>query len=107
MLNDLPSPSLTPADLPGKRAFAVIKRSIIIRGRKTSISLENAFWTGLKDIAIRRGATLSSLVESIDVDRETDNLSSAVRLFVLDYFRTRATGSMMIGERQAAHTSRI
>jgi predicted DNA-binding ribbon-helix-helix protein len=106
MLDNLPSP-LSSTDLPGRRAFAVIKRSVIIRGRKTSISLENAFWSGLKDIALRRNLTLSSLIESIDVDRETDNLSSAVRLFVLDYFRTRATSPVMIGERQTTHTPRI
>ena len=106
MLDNLPS-SLSSTDLPGRRAFAVIKRSVIIRGRKTSISLENAFWSGLKDIALRRSLTLSSLIESIDVDRETDNLSSAVRLFVLEYFRVRATSPVMIGERQTAHAPRI
>lgn len=105
MLNDLTSLSAT--DLPGRRAFAVIKRSVVIRGRKTSISLENAFWSGLKDIAIRRGLTLSSLIETIDKQKETDNLSSAVRLFVLDYFRARATSPVMIGERQTAPAPRI
>jgi predicted DNA-binding ribbon-helix-helix protein len=53
------------------------------------VSLEDAFWTGLKDIAISRNMTLSELVASIDADRRQGNLSSAIRLFVLDYYRQR------------------
>jgi len=66
----------------------VVKRSIIIAGHKTSVSLEDAFWKGLKDIAITREVTLSDLVVSIDTDRRHGNLSSAIRLFVLDHYRT-------------------
>ena len=65
----------------------VIKRSIVIAGHKTSVSLEDAFWTGLKDIADERNVTLSDLVSSIDTDRQHGNLSSAIRLFVLDHYR--------------------
>ena len=65
----------------------VIKRSIVIAGHKTSVSLEDAFWTGLKDIADDRNVTLSDLVSSIDTDRQHGNLSSAIRLFVLDHYR--------------------
>ena len=65
----------------------VIKRSIVIAGHKTSVSLEDAFWTGLKDIADDRNMTLSELVSSIDTDRQHGNLSSAIRLFVLDHYR--------------------
>lgn len=65
----------------------VVKRSIVIAGHKTSVSLEDAFWKGLKEIAISRELTLSDLVASIDTDRHYGNLSSAIRLFVLDYFR--------------------
>jgi predicted DNA-binding ribbon-helix-helix protein len=65
----------------------VVKRSIVIAGHKTSVSLEDAFWTGLKDIAIEREITLSDLVATIDTDRRHGNLSSAIRLFVLDYYR--------------------
>ncbi len=65
----------------------VIKRSIVIAGHKTSVSLEDAFWKGLKDIADDRGMTLSELVSSIDTDRRHGNLSSAIRLFVLDHYR--------------------
>ena len=65
----------------------VVKRSIVITGHKTSVSLEDAFWTGLKDIAASRNMTLSELVASIDADRRQGNLSSAIRLFVLDHYR--------------------
>jgi predicted DNA-binding ribbon-helix-helix protein len=67
----------------------VVKRSIVIAGHKTSVSLEDAFWKGLKEIATGRDMTLSDLVASIDTDRRHGNLSSAIRLFVLDYYRTR------------------
>ena len=67
---------------------SVIKRSIVIDGHKTSVSLEDAFWTDLKKIAHDRQVTLSELVTKIDVAREQSNLSSAIRLFVLHHFRT-------------------
>ena len=65
----------------------VISRSININGHKTSISLEEAFWSALKDIAHERGETLSHLVGSIDAKHQFCNLSSAIRLFVLEYYR--------------------
>jgi predicted DNA-binding ribbon-helix-helix protein len=65
----------------------VVKRSIVIAGHKTSVSLEDAFWKGLKDIAGGRDMTLSELVAAIDSDRRHGNLSSAIRLFVLDHYR--------------------
>jgi predicted DNA-binding ribbon-helix-helix protein len=68
---------------------AVIKRSIVIAGHKTSVSLEDAFWKGLKDIATARDMTLSDLVATIDTDRRHGNLSSAIRLFVLDHYRAQ------------------
>lgn len=67
----------------------VVKRSIVIAGHKTSVSLEDAFWKGLKEIASGRDATLSELVASIDADRQHGNLSSALRLFVLDFYRAQ------------------
>jgi predicted DNA-binding ribbon-helix-helix protein len=70
----------------------VVKRSIVIAGHKTSVSLEDAFWKGLKEIAGGRDMTLSELVATIDSDRRHGNLSSAIRLFVLDHYRS------MIGE---------
>lgn len=68
----------------------VVKRSIVIAGHKTSVSLEDGFWSGLKEIAGERRQTLSELVASIDTGRAGGNLSSAIRLFVLDHYRARA-----------------
>jgi len=67
----------------------VIKRSIVIAGHKTSVSLKDAFWKGLKEIADDRNVTLSDLCSSIDTDRHHGNLSSAIRLFVLDHYRNQ------------------
>ena len=69
----------------------VIKRSIVIAGHKTSVSLEDAFWKGLKEIADDRDITLSDLVSTIDTDRQHGNLSSAIRLFVLDHYRNQSS----------------
>jgi len=66
---------------------AVIKRSIIINGKKTSISLENEFYEGLMEISTHENTPLSIMVEQIDDQRTTCNLSSAIRLFVLHYLR--------------------
>ena len=65
----------------------VAKRSVVLAGRKTSVSLEDAFWQGLKEIATSRRTTLFDLINSIDIDREHGNLSSAVRLFVLSHYQ--------------------
>jgi|ERR1700674_701809 predicted DNA-binding ribbon-helix-helix protein len=70
----------------------VIKRSIVIGGHKTSVSLEDAFWSGLKEIAQGQHLTLSNVVHEIDTNREYGNLSSAIRLFVLDRIRTHVQG---------------
>jgi predicted DNA-binding ribbon-helix-helix protein len=64
----------------------VVKRSVVIDGHKTSVSLEDAFWRDLKNIAHTQQATMSELVARIDETRE-GNLSSAIRLFVLEHFR--------------------
>jgi len=69
----------------------VVKRSIIIAGHKTSVSLEEPFWSGLKEIAAKRDASLSEVVATIDRDRELANLSSAIRLFVLGFYRNLLT----------------
>ena len=70
----------------------VAKRSVVVAGHKTSVSLEEAFWNGMKEISEERGMTLSDLVGEIDTKRQQGNLSSAIRLFVLDYFKSRAAG---------------
>jgi len=67
----------------------VVKRSINIAGHKTSVSLEDAFWNALKEIAGARDASLSDVVAGIDKARELGNLSSAIRLFVLDFYRSQ------------------
>jgi predicted DNA-binding ribbon-helix-helix protein len=70
----------------------IIKRSIVIAGHKTSVSLEDAFWQGLNDIALVRRTTLSDLVGAIDSQRQHGNLSSAIRVFVLGQFQAQADG---------------
>jgi predicted DNA-binding ribbon-helix-helix protein len=70
----------------------VIKRSIVVADHKTSVSLEEPFWNGMKEISGQRSVTLSELVGEVDTKRQQGNLSSAIRLFVLDYFKTRAAG---------------
>ena len=67
----------------------VVKRSIVVVGHKTSVSLEDAFWKGLKEIASGRDMTLSDLVAAIDSERQHGNLSSAIRLYVLDFYRNQ------------------
>jgi len=68
----------------------IVKRSVVLAGHKTSVSLEDAFWRGLKDIAKARRMTLSDLISKIDIDREHGNLSSALRLYVLNHYQARA-----------------
>lgn len=68
---------------------AVITRSIVVNGHKASFTLEDQFWAGLKEIANHDHWTLSKLVAKIDGKRRSGNLSSSLRMFVLDYFRTR------------------
>lgn len=65
----------------------IIKRSIVIAGHKTSVSLEDAFWNSLKEIGRSKELTLSELVSDIDTKRVNGNLSSAIRLFVLSHYR--------------------
>jgi predicted DNA-binding ribbon-helix-helix protein len=72
------------------RAVVIAKRSITIAGHRTSISVEDAFWEALAEIAAARGESLARLVVEIDRARAAEqNLSSAIRLFVLDWFRSR------------------
>ena len=70
----------------------VVKRSIILRGHKTSISVEEPFWKTLKDIAASRRVTRSQLITDIDAQRTAGNLSSAVRLFVLNQYYQPTAG---------------
>jgi len=70
----------------------IVKRSIVIGGHKTSVSLEDAFWRGLKEIAHGQRVTMSNMVANIDKARQQSNLSSAIRLFVLDRLRVQTAG---------------
>jgi predicted DNA-binding ribbon-helix-helix protein len=72
---------------------SVVKRSIVIAGHKTSVSLEDAFWESLKEIAVQRQKKFSELVAAIDSERQHSNLSSALRLFVLDFYRNQLSES--------------
>lgn len=79
----------------------VVKRSIVIAGHKTSVSLEDEFWSALKAIADKRLMNLSNLVTAIDGQRQHGNLSSAIRLYVLDFYRSQAS-DVGVGEMMAA-----
>ena len=71
----------------GRKNSSVIKRSVIRNGHKSSISLEDQFWDALREIAEHEQMAISTLVAHIDHHRTTSNLSSAIRVYVLDHFR--------------------
>ena len=85
---------------------SVVKRSVHPDGRKTSIGLEDAFWSCLKEIADAQGTTRSAMVAEIDKKREQGNLSSAIRLFVLDQVRNGRRTSVTEGGRESSSASR-
>jgi len=64
----------------------VLPRAIKVNGRKTAVSLEDAFWNALKEIAALKKTSVARLVSSIDTECDGGNLSSALRLFVLRYY---------------------
>ena len=68
----------------------VVKRSITIKGRKSSVSLEDQFWEALKEIATERGVAVPTLVTGIKAERRRGNLSSACRLFVLRHYQDQS-----------------
>lgn len=71
------------------RNVNVPKRSVVLSGHKTSVSLEEDFWKSLKEIAASRDTTVLALVNEIDRSGDHANLSSAIRVYVLNYFRTQ------------------
>lgn len=79
---------------------AIVKRSIVFDGHKTSVSLEDAFWSGLKEIAHVQHMTLSKTVAEINKKRQHGNLSSAIRLFVLDWLRNPAADAAVDAPRR-------
>ena len=64
----------------------ILKRSVVLRGHKTSISVEDAFWNSVKEIASSGQMSVSELLSAIDSERHHGNLSSAIRLFVLNFY---------------------
>jgi predicted DNA-binding ribbon-helix-helix protein len=83
----------------------VVKRSIVIGGHKTSVSLEDEFWNGLKQVAASRSLTLSELVGTIDLNRKNANLSSTLRLFLLDHYRAQASGDESLSRTRSEATA--
>jgi predicted DNA-binding ribbon-helix-helix protein len=65
----------------------VVNRTVTVAGRKTSVRLEHAFWRGLKEIAAWREMSLPDLITAIDAEGHDEDLSSAIRLFVLNFYR--------------------
>lgn len=82
--------SVMDADVEGAATMksAIIKRSVVVNGHKTSISLEDAFWSEVKAIASEKHTTISELLTDIDRDRQASNLSSALRVFVLRHHQS-------------------
>ncbi|WP_119308376.1 ribbon-helix-helix domain-containing protein [Cohaesibacter haloalkalitolerans] len=65
------------------------KHSVTIAGHRTSISLEDEFWQGLKALADSRNKSLADIIRQIDKERGINNLSSAIRIAVLDYYKSQ------------------
>lgn len=83
---------------------AVTKRSVVIGGHKTSVSLETPFWNEVRVIAGALGMNVSSLLRKIDRERQSANLSSAIRVFVLEHVRDVARAAEA-SERQRAQSA--
>ncbi|GAA6210884.1 MAG: ribbon-helix-helix domain-containing protein [Rhodomicrobiaceae bacterium] len=69
------------------------KRSLTLKGHRTSISLEDAFWSALNDIANKQTKSISELVEIIDENRGEAGLSSTIRIYILQYYRSQLAAS--------------
>ena len=88
----------------------VVKQSVVLNGRHSSVSIEGAFWNALKEIAVAQNITANALVSKIDSERQVANLSSAIRVYVVEHYRlcsegecrSSATGMTCDGEAQAA-----
>ncbi len=70
---------------PGPSPLRLVKRSVAIHGHRTSVSLEDAFWTRLQRMAAARGRSVSAVIAEIDAERTEGNLSSAIRVAVLEF----------------------
>jgi predicted DNA-binding ribbon-helix-helix protein len=72
---------------------AITKRSVVIGGHKTSVSLEEPFWAAVRELAESQDMPLSSLLRQIDLERRNSNLSSAIRVFVLENLRMQTAAN--------------
>ena len=90
----------TPRPAGKKHAARVtaIKRSVNVNGHRTSVSLENEFWDGLREVARHKNLTVSALVATITSGRDRNNLSSALRVFVFNHFRTHGGSKVLSNE---------
>ena len=80
----------------------ILKRSVVLRGHKTSISVEDAFWSSVKEIAASGQMTVSELISAIDSERHHGNLSSSIRLFVLNFYREQLLERLDIRDKRKA-----
>ena len=76
----------------------IIKRSVVIRGHKTSVSLEQPFWDAFRGIAESERVSTSALLRKVDAERNQANMSSAIRVFVLRHMRTLANAEQRRSE---------
>jgi predicted DNA-binding ribbon-helix-helix protein len=88
------------------RTITIIKRSIGVNGTRTSVSLENEFWQSLHEIAKEEGRSTTELVEQINRERRNPNLSSAIRVFVLNRFRASGGHAKTLSP-EAKHTTQL
>jgi predicted DNA-binding ribbon-helix-helix protein len=70
----------------------VVKQSVRIHGHNSSVSLEGAFWNALKEIAVAQNISTNALVSKIDTERKSANLSSVIRVYIIEHYRLTAKG---------------
>jgi predicted DNA-binding ribbon-helix-helix protein len=80
----------------------ILKRSVVLRGHKTSISVEDAFWNSVKEIAASGQMSVSELISAIDSERHHGNLSSSIRLFVLKFYREQLFDRLDVRDKRKA-----
>ena len=80
----------------------ILKRSVVLRGHKTSISVEDAFWNSVKKIAASGQMSVSELISAIDSERHHGNLSSSIRLFVLNFYRGQLLDRLDVRDKRKA-----
>ena len=78
---------------------SVGKRSMIVNGRDSSVSIEGAFWNALKEIAVAQNISANALISKIDSERDATNLSSAIRVYVVEHYRLTASAVPILRNR--------